>query len=158
MKDVANSFSESERPAMLEALQSWRFPFWDWASKKPHRNGDYNLPVVLPYRGVEIKVPASFKDPEQPPPTFDQGAVWSDPSPAVPLEHRQAVRNPLFQFTMPGTYENMGDVLKLGKLGISGIEWTGTNPTEKYIIPVSISTVAFVIDLQDTANHQDNLQ
>jgi hypothetical protein len=139
MKDVASTFSESEKPAMLEALQSWRFPYWDWAAKKPDLSGDYNVPIVLPYRGIEIKVPASFKAKAQPP-TFAEGDVWSDPSPAVPHEHRQAVTNPFYQFTMPDGYTNMGDS-KLGKLAIVGDEWKDPEKGDFYY-PVSTSTFA----------------
>lgn len=68
------------------------------------------------HRGVEIKVPASFKAPSVP-----KGSVWSDPSP-VPGERRGAVTNPLYQFTMPDGYENMGDS-KLGKFAIIADTW-----------------------------------
>src|SRR5262245_27142922 len=135
MKKVAETFSDEERPAMLEALESWRFPYWDWAAKKPDPklpSSDYNLPVILPYQGVEIKVPAASK----PQPTsFTRGQVWPDPSPPSPGERRQAVTNPFYQFTMPGPYKNMGDK-KLGKSAIVGgdVEISGV----RYYYPVSM--------------------
>ncbi|KAK0732032.1 hypothetical protein B0H67DRAFT_549669 [Lasiosphaeris hirsuta] len=105
---------------MLEALQSWRFSHWDWAAKKPNPSDpkaptNYNVPIMLPYQGIEIKVPASLKAKAQAP-SFTGGQVWPDLSPPEPGEHRQAVTNPFYQFTMPNGYEKMGDS-KLGGIG-----------------------------------------
>jgi hypothetical protein len=142
MQKVADTFSEEEKPAMLEALQSWRFPYWDWAAKKPQPGGaadDYDLPVVVPFKGVEIKVPESFKAASAQPPAFAEGDVWSDPSVPEPGEHRQALENPLYNFTMPKGYENMGDQ-KLGKLAIISSAVLDQKTGIEYHYPVSIST------------------
>ena len=140
MRKVANTF-ESEKDVMLEALQSWRFPYWDWASKRPQPGGaddDYDLPVAVPFKGIKIKVSASFKDTSAaPPPSFTEGDVWSDPSAPEPGEHRQVILNPLYNFTMPKGYETMGDV-KLGDLAIKGEAFTDDKGVE-YFYPVSTS-------------------
>lgn len=125
---------------MLEAMQSWRFPYWDWAAKKPQPGGaedDYDLPVVVPFKGVEIKVPASFKASSALPPSFAEGDVWSDPAVPEPGEHRQALRNPLYDFTMPDGYETMGDS-KLGKLAIKPGDFKEDGVD--YLYPVSMIT------------------
>ncbi|KAK4456428.1 hypothetical protein QBC42DRAFT_238563 [Cladorrhinum samala] len=66
MDKVVDTFPEDERATLREALKSWRFPYWDWAAKKPDPNdhskpANYNVPVVLPYKGVEIKVPPTHE-------------------------------------------------------------------------------------------------
>jgi hypothetical protein len=140
MRDVAGTFSESEKPSMLEALQSWRFPYWDWAAKKPQSDGaedDYDLPVVVPFQGVEIKVPTSFQANSPLPLSFAKGDVWSDPAVPEPGERRQALRNPLYNFTMPDGYQTMGDD-KLAILAIKPGDFTRGGVD--YLYPVSIST------------------
>ncbi|KAK0671448.1 common central domain of tyrosinase-domain-containing protein [Cercophora samala] len=107
MEKVAATFSEAEQADMRQALESWRFPYWDWAMKKPNPRhpsdpDNYNIPIIFPYGGVEIKVPASFKpNPDLPP--FPNTGVW----------------NPFYQFTMPKPYTSMGDKT-LGDLAIQG--------------------------------------
>ena len=95
------------------------------------------MPVVLPYRGVEIKIPASLKVKGQPP-SFPDGDVWQDPSSPEPEEHRQPVTNPFYQFTMPDSYANMGDP-KLGKSAIVADEWVDRKGVQFYY-PVSVLT------------------
>ncbi|KAK0704488.1 hypothetical protein B0H67DRAFT_557288 [Lasiosphaeris hirsuta] len=76
---------------------------------------NYNVPIVIPYRAVEIKVPASVAKAEPSP--FAETHAWPDPSVPEPGDHRRAITNPFYQFTMPDGYENMGDS-KLGKSAI----------------------------------------
>lgn len=146
MKDVADTFSESEKPTMLEALQSWRFPYWDWAAKKPDPShsgapDNYNVPIVIPYRAVEIKVPASVAKAQ--PSSFAETYAWPDPSVPEPGEHRRAITNPFYQFTMPDGYENMGDS-KLGKSAIIAETRKAMDGTHIHL-PVSISASTVVL-------------
>lgn len=139
MEVVAKTFPCEEQPALLAALQSWRFPYWDWAAKKhdpkePLKPDNYNFPVVLPYQGVEIKVPPSFNAKAQEP-SFTEDQIWSDPSLPEPGEHRQPVANPFYQFTIPDGYDNMGDP-KLGGLKIVGSDFKDKNGAV-YHFPVS---------------------
>ncbi|MCJ1234885.1 hypothetical protein MMC14_002849 [Varicellaria rhodocarpa] len=84
MKEEAHKYPSVEKPD-LEAAESWRFPYWDWALKKPvpgqpHKR-NYNVPlVVLPK--VRISLPT----------VLDYGDV----------------ENAFYQFTMPGGI-TMGD-------------------------------------------------
>ena len=61
MKKEANKYSESERPDLLEAAETWRLPYWDWALKKqlPESPGeqDYNVPLVVLEKRVHIRQP-----------------------------------------------------------------------------------------------------
>jgi len=139
MDKVVDTFPEDERATLREALKSWRFPYWDWAAKKPDPNdhskpANYNVPVVLPYKGVEIKVPPTFRA-EAREPSFTEGQVWSDPSPVEPGERRHSVANPFYQFQMHRDYENMGDP-RLGDLKIVGSNFKDSQGTE-YHFPVS---------------------
>ncbi|KAK4227792.1 common central domain of tyrosinase-domain-containing protein [Podospora fimiseda] len=126
MKEAAAKFSEEEQPALLEALQSWRFPYWDWASKKhdplnPTQPDNYNLPLVLPYRAVEIKVPESYE------PKTQESSFGP------------AITNPFYQFAMPEGYTSMGDP-KLGKLAIVGSNSTRAGVEYRYPLDVCKAT------------------
>ncbi|KAG8667848.1 hypothetical protein FPOAC2_13050 [Fusarium poae] len=88
MKVEAESFTdEKERKELLEAAKSWRFPYWDWAAKKPDSNNpegkrDYNVPLVIQTQKVSVRLPSGLGFGE--------------------------VENAFYQFTMPGM-KAMGD-------------------------------------------------
>ncbi|KAF7537431.1 hypothetical protein G7054_g3742 [Neopestalotiopsis clavispora] len=61
MKDEVKKF-QGEEDQFLTALESWRFPYWDWALKKPlsdSTNHDYNVPLVIRDMKVQIRQPGS---------------------------------------------------------------------------------------------------
>ncbi|KAH6990001.1 common central domain of tyrosinase-domain-containing protein [Ilyonectria destructans] len=66
MKDEAKKYDVSNQPDLLKAAEFWRFPYWDWALKKPDPTNpkskdkstyDYNVPVFLGLKEVEIRLP-----------------------------------------------------------------------------------------------------
>ncbi|KAL9607640.1 MAG: hypothetical protein Q9167_007463 [Letrouitia subvulpina] len=61
MKEEVQKYTLEERPALLEAARTWRFPYWDWAAKKPlpenSRTYDYNVPLVVLTKEVRIRLP-----------------------------------------------------------------------------------------------------
>ena len=61
MKEEAQKFAPSDIEALLDAAKSWRFPYWDWAMKKPDPSQggkyDYNVPLVIRQRKVSIRLP-----------------------------------------------------------------------------------------------------
>ncbi len=66
MENVARTYAGKELKDMLEALKTWRFPYWDWAAKKPGGGSNglmYNVPKVLNHLAVEIRVPAGTRRP-----------------------------------------------------------------------------------------------
>lgn len=62
MKEEIQSYRKDERDGLLEAAQSWRFPYWDWAKKKPlpenSQKFNYNVPLVMLKQKVTIRLPA----------------------------------------------------------------------------------------------------
>ncbi|RFN51310.1 di-copper centre-containing protein [Fusarium flagelliforme] len=82
MKVEAEKFTDKkERKELLEAAKSWRFPYWDWAAKKPDSNNtsakrDYNVPLVIQTKKVSVRLPS--------------GVGFGE------------VENAFYQFTMPG--------------------------------------------------------
>jgi len=81
---ATENFPPEDQEALLQAAESWRLPYWDWAAKKPDDSGkyDYNIPVVFQKKEVEIRLP-----PPQAPGPYP---------------------NALYQFTMPQDL-TMGD-------------------------------------------------
>ncbi|KAL9032333.1 MAG: hypothetical protein Q9214_008013, partial [Letrouitia sp. 1 TL-2023] len=64
MKQEVFKFPSSERSKLLEAAESWRWPYWDWAMKKPvpgqPHKVDYNVPLVILTREVQIRLPTTL--------------------------------------------------------------------------------------------------
>lgn len=62
MKKEIESYDKKERDGLLEAAQTWRWPYWDWAKKKPLPDNDklfnYNVPLVMRKEKVTIRLPA----------------------------------------------------------------------------------------------------
>lgn len=86
MKKEAAKYPGEDQPQLLEAAQSWRFPYWDWALKKPIPDCpglvDYTVPIAVLQKQVKIRRPTS------------QGL--------------EDFPNAFYQFTMPGNI-TMGD-------------------------------------------------
>jgi tyrosinase len=59
VNDIIPNFPKSEQADLKKAADVWRFPFWDWASKKPDDSGDYNynVPRLIREKEVEVRVP-----------------------------------------------------------------------------------------------------
>lgn len=59
VREIIPTFPEPDRAALLEAANTFRVPFWDWASKKPNDAGDYNydVPKLVRLEEVEVRVP-----------------------------------------------------------------------------------------------------
>ncbi|KAF4457681.1 Di-copper centre-containing protein [Fusarium austroafricanum] len=87
MRDEVNRYPQDDQAALLKALESWRFPYWDWAMKKardPNNENDlnYDIPLVMNDTEVEIRLP--------------------------PPQMTGKVRNAFHHFSMPGNI-TMGD-------------------------------------------------
>lgn len=59
VNDIIPQFPESEQADLKKAADLWRFPFWDWATKKPDESGeyDYDIPDLIKVKEVEVRVP-----------------------------------------------------------------------------------------------------
>ena len=70
MKEEVNSYPDAEKPDLIKATQTWRFPSWDWALKKPlpgnPQKRDYNIPLVLLPEKVHIRLPTILGSGEYP--------------------------------------------------------------------------------------------
>ena len=82
VKEIIPTFPESDRAELLEAANLFRFPFWDWASKKLNDSGEanYDVPKIVRLEEVEVRVP----------------------------EGKAKISNPFWQFKMPNNM-SMGD-------------------------------------------------
>ena len=113
MKEKAQEFPDDEKAVLLKAAESWRFPYWDWASKKliPDKSRrDYCVPIVFREKTVKVRQPTG--------PDGD-------------------VKNAFYQFTMPDGF-TMGDT-RLGNLGITASE-VEDEQGRKYTVPVRFFT------------------
>lgn len=60
INEIIPTFHESERKELKKAADLWRFPFWDWAVKKPSEDGEhpnYNVPKIIRPVEVEVRTP-----------------------------------------------------------------------------------------------------
>ena len=59
VNDIIPKFPESEQADLKKAADVWRFPYWDWASKKADGSGeyDYDVPKLIRVKEVEVRVP-----------------------------------------------------------------------------------------------------
>ncbi len=82
IKEIIPAFPKSEQGKLREAANSWRFPYWDWAAKKPQESGEpnYDVPKLVRLEEVEVRVPGGTA----------------------------RVPNPFYQFRMPNDM-SMGD-------------------------------------------------
>ncbi|KAK0707120.1 hypothetical protein B0T26DRAFT_876116 [Lasiosphaeria miniovina] len=97
MEAEVKHFDKDERPELLEDLQSWRLPYWDWALKRMafvegKWTRTYSVPSVFQEVEVTIRRPRRV------------------PSLGFP--------NALYQFNMPYGWK-MGDAKKLGDLAVT---------------------------------------
>lgn len=68
MKKEVNEFDEADRPELLAAAKTWRFPYWDWALKKKTgpKTSDYDVPQVIKSDTVKIRRPGKAEEEEYP--------------------------------------------------------------------------------------------
>jgi tyrosinase len=50
VQDIANQYNANDQPAYQAAAQTFRIPFWDWAS-------DYNLPQAATSPNTTVRAP-----------------------------------------------------------------------------------------------------
>ncbi|KAF5005500.1 hypothetical protein FDECE_8078 [Fusarium decemcellulare] len=120
MKEEARKFAPDEVPSLLEAATSWRFPYWDWAMKKPDpKQGgkyDYNIPLVIQNKTVSIRLPF--------------GSGFGE------------VENAFYQFTMPGKVamgdESLASKDPLQDLRIAASKGFDQDLKKGYTLPVSV--------------------
>lgn len=121
MKEEAKKFAADEVDDLLAAAKSWRFPYWDWALKKPDpKQGgkyDYTIPLVVQQEKVSIRLPS--------------GTGFGE------------VENAFYQFTMPEKMA-MGDQGLASKNPLEDLRITPSQGHDSeldrdYSIPVSKS-------------------
>lgn len=89
-KEVIPGFDADDQPALIEAADTWRWPYWDWALKRHDATGaEYDLPQLFYQTTVEVRTKTGVSK-------FD---------------------NPFSAFKMPNGVA-MGDQKALGKLVI----------------------------------------
>ncbi|KAH6723255.1 putative tyrosinase [Leptodontidium sp. MPI-SDFR-AT-0119] len=61
LKLIPTTFALEDQPAMIQAAETWRFPFWDWAMRKPdwhfpsdRRRDGPNVPFIITVQTVEV--------------------------------------------------------------------------------------------------------
>ncbi|CZS88976.1 uncharacterized protein RAG0_00474 [Rhynchosporium agropyri] len=61
LKLIPTTFALEDQPAMIKAAETWRFPFWDWAMRKPdwhspsdRRRDGPNVPFIITIPTVEV--------------------------------------------------------------------------------------------------------
>lgn len=54
-----SDYPKKEQDELREALNTWRFPYWDWAQKKhiPNKSRNYTVPSVMNERFVTVRQP-----------------------------------------------------------------------------------------------------
>lgn len=59
VREIIPKYPESDRAELIEAANSFRFPFWDWASKKLNDAGEanYDVPKIVRHEEVEVRGP-----------------------------------------------------------------------------------------------------
>jgi Common central domain of tyrosinase len=81
--EIIPNFPAEEQAELKKAADEWRYPFWDFAVKKPNADGtewNYDAPKCIREKEVEVKVPGG----------------------------KETIPNPFYQFRMPNGY-TMGD-------------------------------------------------
>ncbi len=75
VNEIIPKFPESEQADLKKAADAWRFPFWDFGTKKTDASGErnYNVPKLIRETEVEVRVPGGTA----------------------------RIPNPFYQFTMP---------------------------------------------------------
>jgi len=61
LKLIPTTFALEDQPAMVQAAETWRFPYWDWAMRKPdwhfpndRRRDGPNVPFIITVPTVEV--------------------------------------------------------------------------------------------------------
>ena len=60
VNEVIPQFHPEDQKELKDAADQWRFPFWDWASKKPQPGGappNYDIPLIIRDEYVEVRTP-----------------------------------------------------------------------------------------------------
>lgn len=82
--EVIPKFPAEEQAELKKAADNFRYPFWDFAAKKPQNKEktewDYDAPLCIRDPQIEVKVPGG----------------------------KETIHNPWYSFKMPGDY-TMGD-------------------------------------------------
>lgn len=59
INDIIPHFPKSDQADLKKAADVWRFPYWDFATKKADASGvrNYNVPKLIREKEVEVRVP-----------------------------------------------------------------------------------------------------
>lgn len=59
INEIIPEYAAEDQPELKHAADQWRFPFWDWATKKPQKDGppNYDIPNLIKEKYVEIRTP-----------------------------------------------------------------------------------------------------
>lgn len=105
LKLIPTTFALEDQPAMIKAAETWRFPFWDWAMRKPdwhfpddRRRDGPNVPFIITVPTVEVMTKTGvatvdnpmwrFKLPEDPTrKTFGEFGITRDQTLPVNQNH-----------------------------------------------------------------------
>ncbi|KAI9750729.1 MAG: hypothetical protein M4579_006330 [Chaenotheca gracillima] len=66
VQEIIPLFPKDQQTSLKRAANSWRMPYWDWASKKPvldtvPEQYDYDVPQLLRLETIKIRTPAGLK-------------------------------------------------------------------------------------------------
>lgn len=105
INDIIPHFPKSDQADLKKAADVWRFPYWDFATKKADASGvrNYNVPKLIREKEVEVRVPGGTA----------------------------RIPNPFYQFKMPDGL-TMGDK-KLGANAVTREPYTRTKGTSRHL-------------------------
>lgn len=69
INDIIPQYPEEEHKELRKAAAQWRFPFWDWATKKVDKAGDvpnYNVPLLVREEFVDVRTPTGMENKKNP--------------------------------------------------------------------------------------------
>ena len=84
INEVIPEFHDEDKADLRAAADQWRFPFWDWATKKPQEKGpkNYDVPLMVKDEYVEVRTPTGHGKVKNPFWSFrmKDGVPMGDPS------------------------------------------------------------------------------
>ena len=99
VNDIIPTFQESEHKELKKAANQWRWPFWDWATKKkqtPTDQPNYNVPKIIRPPQVEVRTPDGSAMVRNPFHGFEmpEGVAMGDPKLKQDIVTRDPVSHP----------------------------------------------------------------
>lgn len=96
INEVIPEFHDEDKAELRQAADQWRFPFWDWATKKPQEKGpkNYDVPLMVKTEHVEVRTPTGHTQIKNPFWSFrmKDGVPMGDPSLKPDVVTREPVR------------------------------------------------------------------